>query len=73
MESRNNSKLGELGYPICNLTENILLPAGSKNREILIKISTVNINTKLSLFRREMDKKKKKKYEHIEQKKYGNF
>ena len=36
------------------------MPAGGKNRQLLIKVSKVNIHIKLSLLKKEIANKKKK-------------
>lgn len=63
--------IDELDCAVCNLTEDVLLTAGAKNRQLLLKVSRVNISIRLALLKREINKKQKT--ERIEQKKYGEF
>jgi hypothetical protein len=59
--------IDELDCAVCNLAEGVLLPAGSKNRQLLVKVSRVNVSIGLALLKREIgkrrpDKKEQRKY-----------
>jgi trimethylguanosine synthase len=50
----------------------VLLPAGVKNRQLLVKVTRVNVSIRLALLKREIGNKKQRN-EKMEQKKYREY
>jgi hypothetical protein len=63
----------ETDCSVCNLPEHALLPVGVADRQLLLKVATASINVNLSLLKRQVSERQKRKRDKTEQSKYGNF
>jgi trimethylguanosine synthase len=60
---------------VCTLPEDLLFPAGVKNRHLLVRVSRVNVAIRLALLKKELSKKQRseKIEQKMEQRKYREY